>query len=533
MLRCAVFTATAALLATAATAEDGAPLDRHPTQIGTLLSTANTLHRGQAQLSLGLAQTSPNAGPGTGNQIYYFGVEYGVSDRLTFGIHAETHEDPTISPILGGNPAIGMDTLVASAKFLAYDGDAVDLAVVGSAGFLRFSSTVFGSGAGGDDANVIGSLSVPVSVDVSPSLQFHIAPGVSFLPDNLGGVPFYGTVAHLGAGATYRATERITAFAAVAVPVSGGNTVTSAGTISQEPVWTVGGRYNITPKGAVELYATNGVGTTPATSILTYWPGGDEILYGARLVWTPGNGPEYRSSYRSLRALTRRETNAQLDGFTLASADTHEPGSIVATAWGGTEDAYGAGLIIAPDQDGQIEGYFERRANDGSVPAALTSVGRDRYMFGLKLRLLDQNNGSPFSFSARVLGGREVGSGTPGVGVLYVETPASYKASPALTISATPKIAAFGNTEIFGLGLGANIAVSPDLELIGEVTATQNGNGTVWAAGARYNLGDSGFSIDAHASNATGTRDIGTLVAQDSVRYTLGLTKRFDASGWR
>ena len=115
----------------------------------------------------------------------------------------------------------------------------------------------------------------------------------------------------------------------------------------------------------------------------------------------------------------------------------------------------------------------------------------------------------------------------------FAEGIASMKLNENLAVTVNPKIAAFGNTEIYGLGLGANFEVFDGLELIGEVTPTDGGNGTVWAAGVRYNLGNSGFSVDASASNAIGRNGLGTLIAQDDIKFALGVTKTFDLSGWR
>ena len=384
---------TVALLASVAMApigtyaEQGAPLESHPTQLGRMLETANHLPGNGVQVTVGTAQTAPGSGPGTGNQIYYLGADYAPTDRLTFGIHAETFEDPVTSPINGLFPAFGMDTASGSIKYKLIDGDRLDVSVQGAVEFFRFETSVFGTDTGTDAEHIIGSIKAPISYAMSDELQFHLTPGVSFFPDDLNGTPFYGTVGYVGAGLSYRPNERIAGYAAVNVPVAGGNTVSSTGTITTTPVWVVGGRYNATPKIGVDVYATNGIGTTPTTGILSYWPSGDEILYGARIVWTPGEGPGYRPSYRNLSPVTPRQRSLQHDGFTLSSADTHEPGSFAGTAWYGTGDNYGAGIILAPDQDGQMEGYIEQYSNDGSVPAALLPSQNERYMFGLKLRL--------------------------------------------------------------------------------------------------------------------------------------------------
>ena len=289
----------------------------------------------------------------------------------------------------------------------------------------------------------------------------------------------------------------------------------------------------MTPKVAIDLYATNGIGATPATSILSFFPEGDEPLFGARVVWTPGRGTGYRPSYLDLGPIDPRERALQQDGFTLGSADTHEPGTVFGAGWYGSGETYGAGAILALEQGAQFEGYIEKFSNDGSVPVALVPSSSERYQLGAKLRFLDQNNGDPFSLSGRILGGREIGTGTPGPGVLFLEAAASMKVTPRVALTVNPKLAAFGNTEVYGLGFGVNFEAMPGLQVIGEVTPVEGGNGTVWATGLRYSLADSGFSIDANATNAIGRTGLGTVIAQDDTRFSLGLTKHFNVSGWR
>jgi len=116
---------------------------------------------------------------------------------------------------------------------------------------------------------------------------------------------------------------------------------------------------------------------------------------------------------------------------------------------------------------------------------------------------------------------------------LYGEAILGYKVSPKLAVTAVGKVAAFGNNEYYGLGIGANVALFEGLEVIGEVTPTDGANGTVWAAGARYTIGDTGWSVDAHATNAIGHNGLGTLIAQDDTKYGVSVTKTFDLSNWR
>ena len=69
-----------------------------------------------------------------------------------------------------------------------------------------------------------------------------------------------------------------------------------------------------------------------------------------------------------------------------------------------------------------------------------------------------------------------------------------------------------------------NYQLFDGLELIGEVTPTDGANGTVWAAGARYTSRNGRINIDLSATNSIGRHGYGTLIAQDSTRYALGVS---------
>lgn len=522
---------TALLSVPVASSAQGVVLEQHPNRLFQF-ETANMYPAGTLELNVGTMQTDPSGtGGGTGNQVYFGGASYAVNDKLTFGFDVSTYQDPVIKPINGSFPDFVVDTAAIWGKVRLFDNGQLSIAAQGSVEtFVRLESPIFG---GANSGVVIGSLKLPMTYTVSPKLQFHLTPGVSVFPDTVGGTTFYGTIPTLGAGVSYKPNDRLALFGAVDVPIGTGNTISNTATYTQVPVYTAGGRYNITPKVALTAYVTNGVGITPATSILTHWPDGDTLMAGLKLVYTPGaKRPE---SYRGAPApITARQGGLQQDGFTLGSPDTLEPGTFAVGGWYGSNENAGGMLSFSPDRDGEINVIVEQYANDGSVAAALTPSTKPRYMIGPKLRFLDQNNGDPFSLAGRVLFGRQIESGVPGIGVFFAEGIASYKVNEKVTLTANPKVAAFGGTEAAGLGLGLNIELFDGLDLIAEATAVgADATTATWAAGVRYNVPGAGLSIDANASNAIGRYGIGTMIAQDSVKYSISLTKRFNVGGWR
>lgn len=514
-------------------AGETAPLDRHPIRIVSV-DTANHLEKGEVNVGVGWHQNDPGSAAGTGNQIYDWHVDWGLQDHIQLGFTFQSYNDPFHKPINGTTSRLKFQTLGVAGKYKLWENRQLSFAVQGSVEYLLWESPLWGS----DVANaehVIYSLQAPLTYRFSPQLEFHVTPGVSVFPDSINGTDFFGTIGYVGAGATWRPSERVTAYGLVNVPVAGENTVTNTQTLEAKPIWTVGGRYNVTPKVALDLYATNGLGTSPATGILGYPPDAETVLYGIQLNWTPGTGPGYRQSYRYAErpADTARTRSLQQGGFTLDTGRTLSPGTLMGVAAADAEGAYTGALHLAFEQDFEVGGSIERFANDGSVgPAFVDNINDKRFLYWAKLRFLDQDAGDPVSMSAQVSAGRDLASG-PNTGTLSLSLPVSYDFNDRLTLNVNPRASAQGNSQTFGLGLGVNYEVFQGLEAIAEVTPTIDGTGTVWAAGARYNMPNSDFSVDLHATNAIGRYGQGTLIAQDDTRYVLGASMKLDLSGWR
>ena len=521
--------ATSAMVPISAQAEQSVPLNNHPTRLATF-ETANVNPQGTLQLYVGQMQTDPNKGGGTGNQTYFGGGSYAVTDRLTFGASVSSYQDPPFRNINGLKQDFVINDVALWGKYQFANGERLSAAAqVSVENFLRLEYL-----GGRQDRVWAGSVKLPVTYKATDALQLHFTPAVSFLPEtttNSGA--FYGTVVTVGAGASYKASERFTLYGSVDVPVSGGNTISSTGQFVSVPLWVAGGRYNLTPRLALDGFVTNGVGMTPATSMWTHWPGGNDPLVGIQATWTPRPGDT--SSYRGpIAPVSARQASLQNSGLTMIGADTYEPGSVTVGGYWGTGDAYGATLSFAPDRDLQLDFVLENYSNDGSVPGNLRPTDKPRYMFGPKIRLLDQNNGDAFSLSGRLLFGRQIEKNAAGLGVFHLEAAAGYQVNEKLSVTVSPKIAAFGGTEVAGLGVGANFELFEGFDLIAEATAVGlDATDPTWAAGVRYGIGDSGFAVDASASNAIGRNGIGTLVAQDEIKFSLNVTKTFNLSGWR
>ncbi|MBO9400333.1 DUF1302 family protein [Shimia sp. R9_3] len=533
VLTLSLTTATAIPALAAAQSTSPSVVEGPPTRI-VGFETANVNHAGTVEFNIGARQNSPGDRPGTGNQIYNGGGSYAFTDRFTMGIDVQNFVDPIGGPVAGFPtiPQIETTEVALWGKYQLFDNGRLSVAALGSVeNFVSLRSDFWGGFDTNQDGVFVGAIKAPITYSVSPKLQLHLTPGVTLAPDDIAGDEFYGTIVSLGAGVSYRASNRVLIFGTVETAISGDNTINSDGNFESDPVWTVGGRYNVTPRLGLEGYLTNGWGNTPATSVMTFWPDGDDVLAGARLIYTPGaNRPV---SYRSLSLPpTTRQVNLQQDGFTLGSADTLEPGRLRTDVWGGNDNNQGVSLSFSPDRDGEIQVIFEKYSDNPTADQDLVPTTSVRYMVGPKLRFMDQNNGNTFSLTGRMLFGRQIDSAPLKVGVFYTDLIANYKTRNGFSFTASPKIGAFGNNELVGFGMGVNYGFDNGLELIAEVTPIgRDGDEATWAAGARYHLGKSGFTVDAQATNAIGRHGIGSMVAQDDTRFALTLSKTFDLNG--
>lgn len=145
------------------------------------------------------------------------------------------------------------------------------------------------------------------------------------------------------------------------------------------------------------------------------------------------------------------------------------------------------------------------------------SAGRDlKVEIGAKLRFLDQQQGDPFSLSARLSGGYNLEESQQ-IGFLLPELPITYSPTPDLAVSVNPKAAFYSNESRVGVGLGANYAL-PGAQLIGEVTPIA-GETTVWSLGTRFSIPKTNVGVDVYATNGIGRHGLGTMVAESGVNF--------------
>jgi uncharacterized protein YjbI with pentapeptide repeats len=499
------------------------PLEKPPIRLFNL-DTANQLPKGAVSFTLGFrnffnSQGSQGDGGGFGRQVASFRGDGGVSDRLQLGLAGDLFSDSLLRKIDGERVNLKYFSAAAQAKYQFLKADKLQISVAGSAELLNirtdttafFSGVPLGNSFSGKTV-FAGSIQVPLTYSLSDQFQVHLTPGVSFFPDSFKGAPFYGTVFNIGAGVSWQPLKRLNLFADIHVPLGPGGNSLRAGdaSIFKSVVWSGGLRFLVNPAVGLDIYATNAFGTTPATQILTFMPGGDQVAIAAVLNFTPEIAQNYAPDFRNKArvTLTPRDQQLLLDGFTIPTADTLLPRTIRVRA--GTGAGTGGNIATGLTNDVQIE--FLAESYDGPIR---NGIDPEPVKLGgaAKIRFLDQVQGDPFSLSARVTFAQTLTqpNGFSEGGIIF-----QYRPIPQLALIFEPKAGIFGSDERFGTGLGFNLQLWKGLQLIGEYTPVLVGEGKigVWSAGLRYLDPKLGLGFDVYGSNAAGLNSIGTLIGR-------------------
>jgi hypothetical protein len=497
------------------------PLQFFPTRLITI-DTANVLPAGSLQLSVGVRLfPRGSTGQGTGLQTYNVSIEGGVSDRLQLGIDGTFFDDTLGEPFEDGVPFLSIINVAPKFKYQFLREEKLSLAVSGSLEIGKFtgSNGLYTPGAAQRTSTTVGgTLQVPFTYNLTPSLQGHLVPGVVFWPGTInGGGNFYGTFLNFGAGLNYTPFERLTLFTDVNFPLTSGNAVNTQGDSTQEVVWSAGLTYLHSPTVAIDLYATNALGTTPATRSLAFIPGGGQVAAGFNLKYTPDLGQGYPTGFRSTSVpLSDRDRQLLFNGITITSPETLNTGRL--SLMGGTGSGFNFQLSYGLSDDAQLSFVGQQLADND------TSIDDDSFKLGAygRLRFLSQSQGDPFSLA--VAGGFEQGVDQTGSGLFTTELAFLYQIDPRLAVMFNPKAGFYGSESVWGAGFGLNYDVWQGIQLIGEVTPILSGevSNTIWAAGIRYFNPHWNVGIDLYGTNAAGTYGIGGLVARSNQQVSVG-----------
>ena len=503
-------------------------IERHPTDHESF-TTGNILPRGALKGALGFQQTNPwIETPGTSNQVYLANLALAPISGLEFGLDYMNFVDPPPFPIVGAplNSQIQVIGGGLRAKVRLYQAHRIRVAGQVAAERMKFDSPIFG--ATSNEYLTVGSAHLPVSYEITPTLQAHVTPGISVFPGRRStGGRFYGTIASVGAGLSWLPTRRIMVYGNATQPLTGANTILSDGSYARRPVLTLGAHYAIGPNSAFEFWATNGLGATPTSGILTFFPNADIVIVGAKLVHTFGPGAPSKAPYGRdpQQVLTPRQRILAGDGFTLSGPRTRGRGAFEAQGYLATQGGRGASLSIAPDHFLELRASYESPANDGSGAVNTVFGDSDRWEGRFKFQLLDQADGWPGSLAVNLALGRD----RKERGVFFVSAPMMTSVTKRLALRMEPKVAMYGTpgstrqqTQL-GLGLGAVQTVGRYANLLAELTIKDEGD-PVWAIGAKTRFARSPLELGIYATNAIGTYGVLGMTPQSDPKIAVTIS---------
>ncbi len=527
-----------------------------PLRLGSAVPTANQVQESDIRLSASqISPFSAGVAGGTGNQNYSLQFDSGITDRLQLSGFVSQADDPLFAKLKNfsvqpGNfwESYGAEVKyrIASDKYRLYEdaqGKYWNLAIVASLEGWNVGSGGCDSAAckGKDDAspnifnnsgqrvftrNLVGSLSLPLSWNVSKDWQISISPGVSFLPSTQGSGQggsgdFYGNNVWFSGGSLWRPIPELELFSSALLPFGPGNNSFDENLVFERvPIFAGGITWNMNPRIALEGALTNGWGLTPATSLLAL-PSSNQLGYSARFIYNSGaaDTPQLPFSPRqgslSIGGLTVNTALVPPDGTTNVWANLDNKGNMFGSLSYSISNIFQLDLYQA--------GLFNGVKTAGGEPSSslaqnYTTDGGLHWRVGGKAVALSPLRGAPFWTAGRISLGRnnDVKSYQ---GYIFAESINTWEANSWLALNINPKIALSGVSDPWGIGISANIQLGKKFQFIPEVNivgshmdATNTTFALRWLA-----IPESTF-LDLYISNAAGLTDIAQLMRTNDTR---------------
>ena len=471
---------------------------------------------------------------GSGNQNYAVNIDYGLTDKIQLSIFYSQADDPLNATISSRSiqPENLWESIGLSTKWQLFKTKKSSLAInssleswkVGSGGSYGATNNDYdtpnifnNSDKRVETTNTIGSLSLPFSWKFDKKLTASLIPGISFLPSEQGSGQggageFYGTNMFFGAGLEWKPVKELSLSASITHPFGDGtNNFNSDLTYSKVPIYSTGIKFLFSPIVGIEGQVTNGFGATPATGILTL-PSDNRVGYSVKVVINP-----YTSDIAQ-RALTNRELSLSLGGVGIETGFVPELGTTTIT---GQADTNGnSGLKFKYSISDAFEVTVVDYESNNKVPQTseharlYSDDGSKNFRFGGKGVLLSPLRGGPFWLAVSGSLGRNLSEHNTKQGYAFGEITGTWQFNSKLAFSVNPKVAWSGAGNLYGLGLGANFAISQKLELLPEIIiAGDNFSKTTSTIGLRYHFSDS-IATTVYASTAASLNNIGQLLGK-------------------
>ena len=517
------------------------PSDYQPLlRLSPLVSTAETLPIEQWRIAFGTISPVESE-TGTGIQNHSINLDIGFNNSLLLSLFVSQTDDQLDSPLNGftTQPGNYWQSYGAAARWQLMNQNNWKLGIigslegwdVGSGGDDSFSNAgdnsspnIFNdSGSRVFTSNIVGSLSLPVSWQASDHWQFSFNPGVSFLPamqgaGQGGAGTFYGTNPYVSGGVLFQPFPELSLTASLAKPIGNGtNSFDADLEFSRVEIYSAGINWDLNPRIGLQGLITNGFGTTPATALLAM-PSENRLGYSASFVYTPGTADTPQVP------LTSRQAKLAKGGLTVNTALVPQDGTT--EAWANADTRNNFNYFLGHSISNVFQLNLFTSALYKNVPQTneyAQNFAKDdiwNWRVGGKAVAFSPLRGAPFWGGGYISVGHAIDTvNERAPGYLFAETIATLEVNKKIAINLNPKLASSGIGNLWGIGLGANIHLAPNLEFIPETNILLNkisqSNGTL---GLRWHATES-CSVDVYASTAASIVEVGQLISADEFRW--------------
>jgi len=491
------------------------PLQRHHPYF----PTAQHLPQGNVSVQIHNRQFfGSSIDPGDTQANPTVGFSWGITDdtELTFTYHrlntggfGRQGNFRSTRNSLSDNPFLDSQEVTLQLKQRLWESDTESLSAVVSAsvGDRGFRFTGNGKVVEGVRQGIVPGVQLPYTTTLSDEgdFQLTLAPTVAFFdeenalhvhqtpsdnPDD------FGTTLGISGAVSYQVTPRFILWGDLFAPLTGNNTVDrDTGESEKTVAYNAGLRYMANPQLALDVFASNRLGRTGP---LAQTADQGQVAVGAGVEFFPNF---IGANRRYGEAFPGEETVSPLteDGFAFYDGGILNSGQFVTNIQGGSQGVL-TSLRFSPVRDLELGIYLDYVSGE---------VDESEQGIGAKFRLLDQAQGDPFTASLAATVGitnqpfvnfannnrnefdnRNLSKQVPFFlqvddgqeGKLFVATvalPLHYRFDNGVSTWATPMFAFVqrDDIEIAGVNVGGSIALSDDLNVIGEVGANFAGEG--------------------------------------------------------
>ncbi|NJM66296.1 MAG: hypothetical protein HC851_11855 [Acaryochloris sp. RU_4_1] len=360
-----------------------------------------------------------------------------------------------------------------------------------------------------ENKSLIPALQLPFTATVGDRWQFTLSPTVAFFPDSnavfiprppLANSGSFGTTLGLSGAISFQVHPRLTLWGDAFVPFTGNNSFDrDTGLPAKAIAYNAGLRYFINPSLGIDLFATNTFGGKGSLALTA-----DKDLtgVGVRVIALPS----LFSANRRYADSFNRQREGQDSPLTTDGLAFLDGGTVPSQRFLWNLQAGGQGIMTALrygiTKDFELSTYLDYIFGE---------VDESEQGFGVKLRLLNQDEGAPLTGSAAITVGltnnlfdnfdNNSRNGRFRLGdpkdfplifatdspegrrfVVTVSLPLHYKANDQLAFWFTPMLGFVqrDGVELGGFNVGGSVEVIHDLSLVGELGANFFGEGNAF-----------------------------------------------------